>query len=174
MSLLRPATKEDVPSILQLIDGVYAEYGCKLDAEREERHLLDPGAYFRASGGEFWVIEEEGTIRASVAVLLHPDTSELKSLYVHSSLRRHGWGRRLTELAIEHARRHARPAMILWSDTRFVDAHRLYRRLGFQECGYRELNDSNNSKEYGFKLSFERMVSGEQPASAVPRENDKS
>lgn len=159
MSLLRPATKEDVPSILGLIDGVYAEYGCKLDAEGEEQHLLDPGTYFRAAGGEFWVVEAEGTIRATVAVFLHPDASELKSLYVHSSLRREGWGQRLTLLAIEHARRQGRTKMFLWSDTRFVEAHRLYRRLGFQECGYRELHDSNNSKEFGFELRFERMTS---------------
>ena len=161
MSLLRPVIKEDVPSILRLIDGVYAEYGCKLDAEGEEPHLLDPGAYFRAAGGEFWVVEEGDVIGATVAVMLHPDTSELKSLYVHSSLRRQGWGRRLTELAVEHARRHGRTNMFLWSDTRFVEAHRLYRRLGFQECGYRELHDSNDSKEYGFELCFEPVTSGE-------------
>ncbi len=154
MPVLRPATKEDVPSILRLIDGVYAEYGCKLDAENEEQHLLDPEAYFRADGGEFWVVEEEGAVRATVACLLHTDASELKSLYVHQSLRRQGWGRKLTNLAIEHARLHERPRMFLWSDTRFTDAHRLYRTLGFQQCGYRALNDSNNSKEYGFEITL--------------------
>jgi putative acetyltransferase len=44
--------------------------------------------------------------------------------------------------------------MFMWSDTRFADAHRLYRSLGFRQCGYRELNDSNNSKEYGFEMSL--------------------
>jgi putative acetyltransferase len=155
MSLLRPVRRKDVPSILELIDGVYAEYGCKLDAENEERHLLDPIAYFRAQGGEFWVVEEDGRVRATVAVQLHAaGASELKSLYVHSSLRRQGWGRKLANLAIEHARARASQRMFLWSDTRFEDAHRLYRSLGFRECGYRELNDSNNSKEYGFEMDF--------------------
>ena len=155
MPLLRPVVLEDVPSILSLIDEVYGEYGCKLDAENEERHLLDPGAYFRADGGEFWVVEEDGAVRATVAVQLHTDASELKSLYVHSSLRRQGWGRKLTNLAIEHARQSGRRRMFLWSDTRFTDAHRLYRSLGFQDCGYREFNDTNDSKEYGFELRFE-------------------
>lgn len=152
--MLRPVIKEDVPSILRLIEEVYAEYGCKLDAENEERHLLDPVAYFRADGGEFWVVEEDGAVRATIAVVLHADASELKSLYVHSSLRRQGWGRKLTELALEHARSHGRRSMFLWSDTRFVEAHRLYRSLGFRQCGFRELNDSNNSKEYGFELQL--------------------
>jgi oligopeptidase B len=100
------------------------------------------------------VVEAEGVVRASIAVLLHPDASELKSLYVHQSLRRQGWGRKLTELAIEHARRKGRHSMLLWSDTRFVEAHRLYHSLGFRQCSYRELNDSNNSKEYGFELQI--------------------
>lgn len=154
MQRLRPVKSEDVPAILHLIDEVYAEYGCKLNAEAEERHLLDPGTYFRATGGEFWVVEAEGVIRATVAVQLHADASELKSLYVHSSLRRQGWGRRLATLALEHARQHGRQHMFLWSDTRFQEAHRLYRSLGFQECGFRQLNDSNNSKEYGFEMSL--------------------
>jgi putative acetyltransferase len=151
---LRPTIPEDVPGILALIGEVYSEYDCVLDAETDERHLLEPGPYFRARNGEFWVVEENGGIRATVAVMLHDETSELKSLYVHSSLRRQGWGRRLTNLAIDYARANGSQKMILWSDTRFLDAHRLYRSMGFQEMGLRELHDSNNSIEYGFELSL--------------------
>jgi putative acetyltransferase len=150
----RPTVPEDVPGILGLVSGVYAEYDCVLDAENEERHLLEPGPYFRRSGGEFWVVEENGLVLATVAVTLHEDAGELKSLYVHPTLRRRGWGRRLTNLAIEHARLCGKRRMILWSDTRFTDAHRLYRRLGFREMGIRDLHDSNNSVEYGFEMSL--------------------
>lgn len=150
----RPVIQEDVPGILKLIDGVYAEYDCVLNAEEEEQHLLEPGPYFRAHGGEFWVLEENGRILATAAVMLHEDAGELKSLYVHASLRRQGWGRRLTNLAIEYARQSGKQKMILWSDTRFTDAHRLYRSLGFQEVGMRELHDSNNTVEYGFERAL--------------------
>jgi putative acetyltransferase len=150
----RPTVPEDVPGILALISEVYGEYDCTLDAEGEERHLLEPGPYFRAHGGEFWVVEEEGRIVATAAVLLHEDEGELKTLYVHPSLRRQGWGRRLTMLAINYARDAGKRKMILWSDTRFLDAHRLYRSLGFRETGTRHLHDSNNSIEYGFELSL--------------------
>lgn len=148
---LRPTVPADVPGILALIGEIYKEYDCVLDAEGEERHLLEPGPYFRARGGEFWVVEDEGRVRATVAVLLHEDAGELKSLYVGSSLRRRGWGRRLTELAIDYARARGRRRMILWSDTRFTSAHRLYRSLGFHETGVRELHDSNDTVEYGFE-----------------------
>ena len=149
--LIRPTISEDVPGILALIGEIYREYDCVLDAENDERHLLEPGPYFRARGGEFWVVEENRHIRATVAVLLHEEVAELKTLYVHSSLRRGGWGRRLTTLAMDHARQSGGRKMILWSDTRFLDAHRLYRSMGFSEIGTRELNDSNNSVEYGFE-----------------------
>jgi len=152
--LLRPTVPEDVPGILALIREVYREYNCVLDAENEERHLLEPGPYFRSRAGEFWVVEGNGGIKATVAVLLHDDAGELKALYVHSSLRRQGWGRKLTELAMDHARREGGGMMILWSDTRFIDAHRLYRSMGFHETGMRELHDSNNSVEYGFEMSL--------------------
>ncbi len=151
---LRPTVPEDTPGILALIGEVYAEYGCVLDAETDERHLLEPGPYFRAHGGEFWVVEEGGRIRATVAVMLGENAGELKTLYVHSSLRRQGWGRKLTMLAIDYARAGGKWKMILWSDTRFLDAHRLYRSMGFHETGERELHDSNNSVEYGFELSL--------------------
>ncbi len=152
---LRPTVPADVPGILALIGEVYAEYDCVLDAEGEERHLLEPGPYFRARGGEFWVVENEGRVLATVAVLLHEDSGELKSLYVQRSLRRQGWGHRLTMLAVDYARQNNRPKMVLWSDTRFLDAHRLYRGLGFQETGVRELYDSNNTIEYGFELRLD-------------------
>ena len=150
----RPSVPEDVPGILALISEVYGEYDCVLDAETEERHLLEPGPYFHAHDGEFWVVEDEGIVRATVAVMLHEDAGELKSLYVHSSLRRQGWGRRLTTLAIDYARAGGKRKMILWSDTRFLDAHKLYRSMGFRETGSRELFDSNNSVEYGFEMAI--------------------
>lgn len=152
--LIRPTSPSDVPAILSLIAGIFEEYDCKLNAETEDTHLLAPGPYFRASGGEFWVVEDEGSILATVAVSIHDDSGELKALYVHPTLRRHGWGRRLTELAIEHARSAGRAKMLLWSDTRFLAAHRLYRDMGFEKFGERDLKDSNNSREFGFEMAI--------------------
>jgi putative acetyltransferase len=42
--------------------------------------------------------------------------------------------------------------MIFWSDTRFTDAHRLYKRLGYQQTAeQRDLGDISNSSEYRFE-----------------------
>jgi ribosomal protein S18 acetylase RimI-like enzyme len=153
MPVVRPTIPEDVPSILALINGVFAEYCCVLNVA-EDTHLLAPGPFFRTGGGEFWVVADDGRVLATVAVLLHSDAAELKCLYVHPALRRQGWGRRLCELAMNHARQAGRTAMMLWTDTRFAGAQRLYEGLGFVRCGERELHDSNNTREFG----YERML----------------
>lgn len=148
---IRPVRKEDVPGILALISEIYGEYECVLDAENEDRHLLDPERYFGRSGGAFWVTVDEDRVIGTAGVLLHAGAGELKSLYVHRTARRTGLGRRLTEMAIEHARRAGKRRFVLWSDTRFRNAHRLYRKMGFSEFGLRILGDTNNSTEFGFE-----------------------
>ncbi|MBW7906258.1 MAG: GNAT family N-acetyltransferase [Phycisphaerae bacterium] len=143
--------ESDVPGLLRLVGTVFAEFGCVLRAELDEPHLLDPGRFFRPGGGEFWVTPPFGPILGTVAVKLHRGgAAELKCLYVHPGCRGAGWGRALTELALAHARRAGRRRIVLWSDTRFLAAHALYRRLGFEQAGLRPLHDSNRSWEYGF------------------------
>ncbi|MDF2972749.1 MAG: hypothetical protein K0R61_3199 [Microvirga sp.] len=45
--------------------------------------------------------------------------------------------------------------MVLWSDTRFVTAHRLYTRLGYvQDEGQRQLADISQSVEYRFEKAL--------------------
>ena len=156
MSQIRPTIAEDVPGILALIGGIFREYDCVLDAENEDTHLLNPGEYFRNRGGEFWIVEEDEKIVATVGFTVDGEVAELKSLYVHPDLRRQGLGERLTQLVLENARTQNRRRLELWSDTRFTNAHKLYRRMGFQPMGERDLHDSNNSREFGFFLSLER------------------
>lgn len=156
MMRLRPASEPDTPQIHALIARVYAEYGCALNVREDEEHLLRPGPYFRERGGEFWVLEDAEKILATVAVIVHAENAaELKSLYVDASLRRKGWGRKLVGVAMEHALRSGARKMFLWSDTRFLEAHALYRSMDFRQFDdTRELHDSNNSVEYGFEKSL--------------------
>ncbi|HEY0429095.1 MAG TPA: GNAT family N-acetyltransferase [Pyrinomonadaceae bacterium] len=150
---IRPVTKRDILPVIKLIGDVWAEYDCVLDAEKEETYLLAPDEYFRAKGGEFWVVVEKNEIVATVAVqMLDAKTAELKTLYVHKDFRRAGLGENLTTLAIKYAEMKRAREIILWSDTRFTKAHHLYERLGFKRISYRELDDLNSSKEFGFRL----------------------
>ncbi|MBA3632812.1 MAG: GNAT family N-acetyltransferase [Acidobacteria bacterium] len=149
---IRPVIKRDIPQIIKLISDIWAEYDCILDTNIEEKYLLAPDVYFRQQDGEFWIVEEDNKIFATVAIMmLDEKTAELKSLYVHKNFRKQGLGEKLTELAINFARKKGRNKINLWSDTRFTKAHRLYERLGFERFGKRELHDLNNSVEFGFK-----------------------
>lgn len=147
----RPVQRADTPGIIELVRQVYREYGYELDLT-EDRHLLDPGGYFRAHGGEFWVIEADGAIRATAGVLLHADAAELKTLYADARYRGRGWGRLLVETAQRFARAAGKRRFLLWSDTRFREAHGLYRHMGFAEVGYRLLEDVYRSTEFGFEI----------------------
>jgi N-acetylglutamate synthase-like GNAT family acetyltransferase len=154
MATLRPTVPGDVPGILDLIAEIFSEYGCVLDAQREDTHLLNPGPHFRERGGDFWVVEQGGRIVATVALVLHEDAGEIRCLYVHRDLRRQGWGRRLSQMTMKLAWQAGKRRMILWSDTRFVEAHRLYQALGFTRCGQRDLHDSNHTVEHGFETEL--------------------
>src|SRR5436190_1622034 len=147
---IRAALDSDAPQIVRLIGDIWAEYGCVLDTGIEEQYLLSPAEYFHARGGEFWVVEAADRIIATVAVMMIEDhMAELKSLYVHHEYRGAGLGERLTRLAMDKALKQGADKMMLWTDTRFASAHRLYERLGFAKTGTRELDDINNTTEFG-------------------------
>jgi len=155
---VRKAAPTDAPAIQRLVNSVFGEYGLAIAVNGVDEHLAEPAEYFHARGGEFWVVEDGGRIVATVGALPHnSETTELKALYVHPSIRRQGWGRKLTKLVMDYTRATDKKRVILWSDTRFTDAHRLYRGLGFRQFGQRELHDIYNSSEYGFECDLTGM-----------------
>ena len=78
--------------------------------------------------------------------------AELHRLYLDAEQRGRGTGRALTEAALAWCRTRGIEELILWSDTRFDLAHRLYTRMGFRLTGERTLpDDANQSREYRFE-----------------------
>lgn len=154
---LRPIETADTETLQELIGGIYAEYSLALDLEDVDRHLVDPGPYFRRAGGECWVVDDGADrVVATVAVkLLDAHTAELKSLYVHPRLRRRGLASQLTARVEAWARESGRTRVELWSDTRFENAHLFYRRLGYVQEGERDLGDWQHTREVGFSKDLE-------------------
>ncbi len=147
---IRPATDRDSAALIGLLGDCFAEYpGCVLDVDREEPWLRAPAT--RYAGGQLWVATLDDTVVACIGHKPHGDTSELKNLYVAASARRGGLGARLTGMVEDVARAAGADRMRLWSDTRFLDAHRLYERLGYRRTGRsRELHDLSDTAEYEF------------------------
>lgn len=151
---LRPATDNDAESLRNLIGDCFAEYeGCVLDPEGVDAWLAAPATSYAAKGGQLWVLADPDG-RALACVGWAPEGAgrvELKNLYVGAAARRQGLGRRLCDLVEGVAGERAADELFLWSDTRFLDAHRLYDGLGYRRTGAeRALHDPSNTIEYGF------------------------
>lgn len=150
---LRPVRDADSAAVVALIGGCFAEYpGCILDLEGIDSWMRSPASTYERRGGEFWVVQCDGVVVACAGYRPAEDGSvELKSLYVGAAARRAGLGARLVALVEQAAARAGATAVMLWSDTRFADAHRLYERLGYVRGSVtRQLQDPSDSTEYRY------------------------
>ena len=152
---VRAARDDDSWDLIGLIAACWAEYpGCVLDVHGEEQWLLAPASAYAREDGRLWVAEQDGRVVASVALkpTAEPSGVALKSLYVARAARRRGLGDRLVDLVESEARRRGATFVELWSDTRFLDAHRLYERRGYSRGAHtRELHDLSLSVEFYYR-----------------------
>jgi RimJ/RimL family protein N-acetyltransferase len=149
-----PATAADVPAVMLLIGRVFAEYGLLLMPQFEVPDLLRFDTHYTPPHGAFWVVRDDtGRVVGSVGVdRVDARSAELHRLYVDSSLRGRGIGQRLVETVLDWSRTQGLGQVVLWSDTRFENSHRLYRRLGFAQLAERTVEgDINESREYRFE-----------------------
>lgn len=152
---LRDATDADAAGLCALIGGVFDEYpGCVLDVEGEMPELMTIASSHARAGGRFWVAERAGRIVGSIGLApsKEPAGVELKKLYVDKTERQTGLGSRLLELVEREAQARGARFIDLWSDTRFVTAHRFYEKRGYRRGpSTRELHDKSNTVEYYFR-----------------------
>ncbi len=154
---LRPVVASDQEAIITLIDTIFREYGDRVCLENADRDLLDLTRYYQH--GDFMVLDDAGTIRATVALIPvegQPHACEIKRVYLDASLRGSGWGARLVEWAKSTARTRGMQHMECWSDTRFDRGHAFYLKQGFEKTGrIRSLNDGwKPYEEFFFSLAL--------------------
>jgi putative acetyltransferase len=155
---IRPATDADGDGLAALIAGCFAEYeGCLFDRAAEFPELDAIATHFQNKGGAIWVAAHDGSIVGSIACapIEEAGTVELFKLYVAREMRGRGLARALLDHVLGFARERSASAVRLFTDTRFLDAHRFYERNGFErQPGSRPLNDISNSFEYPYRLSL--------------------
>ena len=154
MVQIEPAGPAEAAEVIDLIHRVFDEYGFIWDPEEEFWDLLGDDFPYAEPRGAIWVGRDaERRIVGSIAAELVEEgaAAEFHRLYLDAQLRGAGHGRRLMQEAIGWARRAGCERVVLWSDTRFEDAHRLYERLGFRRNGERELDDVNETTEYRYE-----------------------
>lgn len=150
---ITPATAADVPAVVALIGRVYAEYGFIWDPRVEVPDLFDFDAHYAPPRGAFFVARGSEGIVGSVGVeRLDEGRAELHRLYLDAHLRGRGTGRALAETIFAWCRDRGVTSLVLWSDTRFDLAHRLYARMGFTRTAERAIpGDLNDTREYRFE-----------------------
>lgn len=99
------------------------------------------------------MLPEGAWIAASVGLCPgHEEPVELVKLYVARHRRGHGLGAALVRWIEAQAAGGGAAGIELWSDSRFLAAHRLYERLGYTRTGAtRDLNDLSGTTEYQFR-----------------------
>jgi putative acetyltransferase len=156
---IRLGTDDDSGACGDLIREIFAEYpGCLfLPSEFPELEAL--ATHFASRRGRLWVAESGSTLVGCLGVDEAPltDGMELHKLYVARSTRGQGLAGRLYALAEDFAVAHGAAFIELWTDTRFVDAHRFYERRGFSRLpGRRALDDASDSYEFHYRKRLAR------------------
>ena len=151
-SQLRPAIDEDADGIIALIARCYADYPPNvLDVDGEEPELRTPASSF----DWFWVLEVNGEILGSIAAANYGDAIEMKKYYIHPKLRGTGQGRKLHEAFLDYVRQQGVHKIVLWTDTRFDLAHKVYTHMGYRPTGQlRELHDISETTEFHFEMTL--------------------
>ena len=130
---VRPVRADDVPAVVDLVRHVLAEFGLTFGkgSPTDDALLALPGSYDDA-GGRFWVAFVDGALVGTCGVFpVAPATFELRKMYLRPAARGHGVGKRLLDVAVDHARAAGATAMVLDTVEQMTRAIAFYEANGF-------------------------------------------
>ena len=129
---IRPYHPEDSPGVILVVKASYDTLGYTMDFSEFDSDLASIPSAYQDSGGEFWVLEDEGLVAGCVGVTREDaERCELHRLYLLPSHRGGGFGRKLIEIVVSWCRRNGCRELYLWSDIKFTAAREVYIRCGF-------------------------------------------
>ncbi|PLW75035.1 GNAT family N-acetyltransferase [Cohaesibacter celericrescens] len=154
-TFIRSATDEDGAELARLIAGVFADYDHCFFDDDEFPELKHPASYYAAMGGQMWVAEQDGNIVGSLAIgeTLDSGIFELHKVYVAKEARGQGLAWSMYNLATDLVDSRQGTCIKLWTDTRFVEGHQFYDKIGFEKVPViRYLGDISHTWEYCYRL----------------------
>jgi putative acetyltransferase len=160
---------EDHAAAIGVVREVFDEYGFTWEEEGYHADLYDVQRQYLDDGDLFFVARWGGEIVGTAALEFFPafliDTFQgevriagtdcsLNRLYVRKKARGAGVGSALLSRIVGEATAKGCRAMEIWSDKRFEDAHRLYKRFGAEVISERVCDDPDESPEWGMRLKL--------------------
>lgn len=135
--IIRPWQPTDREIVANIISSVLAEYGLNWEPTKADRDVVEIEEFYLATGGEFWVIEQDGIVIGTAGyypVKRGKKAVEIRKMYLLPSARRKGLGKYLLqelETAIEKA-----GFETIWVETASIlkSAVILYENSGYQSA----------------------------------------
>ena len=150
---LRLARNKDSEQIIKLIRKCFKDYqNCFLDVDNDSPELKYIYSYFRRQRGKFWVVEDKNKIIGCMGYLPSKKNEiEIHKLYIDQKFRRKGLAKHLVKKVENIAVRENKSKVILWTDTRFKEAHKMYLKMDYEKSKKtRRLCDISGTVEYNF------------------------
>ena len=150
---LRLARNKDGNQIINLIKRCFKDYkNCYLDVDNDSPELRDVYSYFKNKKGKFWVYVDKNKIIGCMGYLPYKKNEiEIHKLYIDQKCRRKGLAKLLVRKVENIAVRENKSKVILWTDTRFKEAHKMYLKMDYEKSKKtRRLYDISDTVEYNF------------------------
>jgi putative acetyltransferase len=161
---IRPARKDDIGRLIEIIRETIQSYGYIFELEFELPDFLDYDNYYGKSKGELYVIEDAGVVAGCGALKLDGAIPYLSRIYVDQMYRGRGYGKAIVQYLMARNKDLGNDSLELWTDTLFRTAHNMYERLGFRFTGrVRPLGDINNCFEYHYTLDIGHRALDSKP-----------
>ncbi|WP_240654818.1 GNAT family N-acetyltransferase [Rhodovarius crocodyli] len=161
--IIRAGLDADTAHYIRLIGDAWAEFpGVVFDVDAELPELRHLASWFEGQGGRVWLADgPDGVPLGMVGVRPHGSDQawEICRMYVDKAARGTGVAHRLLDQAEAHAREQGAERLILWTDTRFMGAHKFYEKRGFVRQGaIRILDDLSKSLEFRYAKPLSGLV----------------
>lgn len=155
MITFTPAIPADIPAFTDIIRDTFVEYGWIFRFEDELPDFVDYPTAYTDTPNRLFAMRDGARVIGCVALKVNREGAYLSRVYLARSERGKGLGKAMVRFILDEARKAGHPHVHLWTDTRFLTAHRLYEHLGFRRANsIRSLHDTNISFEYRYDLDL--------------------
>jgi putative acetyltransferase len=130
---VRAVSGADLPQVLGLVADVLGEFGLEFGkGSPTDAELHGLPASYSSHGGAFWVARRDTELVGTCGVFpVAPLTFELRKMYLRSSARGLGVGKRLLDVAVEWTRARAAKHIVLDTIDEMTRAIAFYEANGF-------------------------------------------